>query len=707
MIVKSLCKEYQLKKSPAAKALKDISFKLSNTGMVFILGKSGSGKSTLLKLLAGLDRPSSGEIIFHGQKLSAFSSQQADFYRNTYCGFIFQEYNLLPELSVGDNIALALEMQGEKDTKEKVEAVLRQVELDGYEKRKISELSGGQRQRVAIARALIKRPEIIFADEPTGALDNKTGNAILSLLKTLSKEHLIIAVTHDREFAEKYGDRIIELEDGRIVSDSDKDYCSEEQSSFEIRRTKLPVKTAIKVGGSNFKYHPIRLIVTVLLSVIAFALFAVPLSMSLWDNERAFVDAVYDNDIALSEIHKRERTVDTHVIDQSLDQYLGSAPSYNYKWIPFSEAEIAKMQSLVSSSFIRVKDDNNSFPQRQVAHYKPKEEKLEEFMNSVSDNIDTSARGAICISEEAAKYYNFQIFGRLPVNKDEIAITEGMFRAFYFYGLLDENGIEQEINSYEDIIGKKLNVIFGNYSSVDEIKYVTITGVVENGCNYECAQNGEEFCNDILWHNKVHQRFFISEEMLKTFDYHEIYVPTPVNKEEFSALNDYFRHSTEGNIEYVIANDATSIISSKEGGLVTMLGNLFFYVGILFFFIAFIFLINFINVSIRKQLKQIGILSAMGIDRKDLIKIYGSVTGGICAVTFVLSYAMTFVVGIFLNQYFSRYFEFSISVLQFHIVVPIVLLVSLFVVAILGCVIPICLYKRKFATELINQGLIK
>ncbi len=316
MRIVNLSKEYQISNAAPVKALQDISFELPDTGIVLILGKSGSGKSTLLKLLAGLDRPSGGDVIFHGQKLSAFSSQQADFYRNTYCGFIFQEYNLLPELSVEDNISLALEMQGEKDTKEKVEAVLRQVELDGYEKRKISELSGGQRQRVAIARALIKRPEIIFADEPTGALDNKTGNAILSLLKALSKEHLIIAVTHDREFAEKYGDRIIELEDGCIVSDSEGAYVSAEQSTFEVRRTKLPMKTAIKVGGSNFKYHPFRLSITVLLSFLLFTIFGISFSLATLDVNQSSVNSIYSSQLAETMLLKKDSEENFCVIDE-------------------------------------------------------------------------------------------------------------------------------------------------------------------------------------------------------------------------------------------------------------------------------------------------------------------------------------------------------------------------------------------------------
>ena len=158
-----------------------------------------------------------------GKSSSTFSKSDFDSYRNTYVGFIFQEYNILSEFSIEDNLSLALELQGKKKDKEKVDYLLKQVDLDGFAKRKPNTLSGGQKQRIAIARALIKDPKIIMADEPTGALDSKTGKQVFDTLKKLSKDHLVIVVSHDREFSEIYGDRIIELKDGKILSDETKE----------------------------------------------------------------------------------------------------------------------------------------------------------------------------------------------------------------------------------------------------------------------------------------------------------------------------------------------------------------------------------------------------------------------------------------------------------------------------------------------------
>ena len=224
LIVKNLKKTYKTKGGVEVHALDDVSITFPESGMVFLLGKSGSGKSTLLNMIGGLDRCDSGEIIVKGKNSKTFSGADYDSYRNTFIGFIFQEYNILNEFNVEQNISLALQLQGKPNDKKAVEEILAQVDLQGLGKRKPNTLSGGQKQRVAIARALIKNPEIIMADEPTGALDSNTGKQVFETLKKLSKDKLVIVVSHDRDFAEFYGDRIVELSDGKIISDTSKEY---------------------------------------------------------------------------------------------------------------------------------------------------------------------------------------------------------------------------------------------------------------------------------------------------------------------------------------------------------------------------------------------------------------------------------------------------------------------------------------------------
>ena len=193
--VKNLRKVYKPKKGTPVNALDGVDLRFPETGMVFLLGKSGSGKSTLLNVCGGLDSPTDGEIIVKGRSSKSFSQSDFDSYRNTFIGFVFQEYNILNEFTVEDNIALALELQGKPKDKAAINQLLEDVDLKGYAKRKPNTLSGGQKQRIAIARALIKAPEIIMADEPTGALDSATGKQVFETLKKLSATKLVIVVS--------------------------------------------------------------------------------------------------------------------------------------------------------------------------------------------------------------------------------------------------------------------------------------------------------------------------------------------------------------------------------------------------------------------------------------------------------------------------------------------------------------------------------
>lgn len=216
--IKNVYKTYSSKNGVTHRALENVSLKFNKSGLIFILGKSGSGKSTLLNLIGGLDNYDRGEIIFNGKSFNSFNESDYDYYRNTCVGFVFQDFNLLNNLTVYENVSLALDLQ-DIDDEDRVNNVLKEMEVYSIKDRRIDELSGGQMQRVAIARALIKNPKIILADEPTGSLDSETSDAIIEILKKLSKERLVIVVTHNKDLAYENGDRIIEIRDGFILKD--------------------------------------------------------------------------------------------------------------------------------------------------------------------------------------------------------------------------------------------------------------------------------------------------------------------------------------------------------------------------------------------------------------------------------------------------------------------------------------------------------
>ena len=201
--------------------LKNLNYVFPDTGLAFILGPSGSGKSTLLNLLGGLDTPDTGEIYIEDRPLSSFSNAERNNYLNSYLGFVFQEYNILKDLNLRENISLALEIQGykKKSINKKITQIIHDVELNGLEKRKVNQLSGGQKQRIAIARALVKEPKLIIADEPTTALDVTIQAQILDLLREIQMKlgTATILVSHDLGVVARVADRVAVMYAGKIV----------------------------------------------------------------------------------------------------------------------------------------------------------------------------------------------------------------------------------------------------------------------------------------------------------------------------------------------------------------------------------------------------------------------------------------------------------------------------------------------------------
>lgn len=214
----NLYKDYMLG-TVSVEILKDINLSIAKGEFITIMGPSGSGKSTLLYLLGGLDKPTSGKIIINGKDISELSDQEQSIMRRRDVGFVFQFYNLVPNLTVEDNVMLPILLDGKKisDYRDKLDEILDIVELSDRKSHTPRELSGGQQQRVAIARALINEPDIILADEPTGNLDSKTSEEVMNLLQRINKEKrkTILQVSHSIETA-NYSDRIIKVKDGRV-----------------------------------------------------------------------------------------------------------------------------------------------------------------------------------------------------------------------------------------------------------------------------------------------------------------------------------------------------------------------------------------------------------------------------------------------------------------------------------------------------------
>lgn len=568
--VKNLTKTYVPKKGVPVVALDHVNLKIEEKGLVFILGKSGSGKSTLLNLLGGLDKYDEGDIIIKGKSTKDFTQGNFDSYRNTYVGFIFQEYNILDEFSVGANIALAIELQGRKATNEEVNQILDTLDLQGFGNRRPNELSGGQKQRIAIARALVKKPDIILADEPTGALDSKTGMQIFEILKKLSEEKLVIVVSHDREFAETYGDRVIELADGKIISDISKttvingeanspdvQYVEKEgvvvregykltnkdleminhylerekrlnisyKSIEEFRTRQVFVET--KEDISLKTYGAFTMIKSRLPFKMAFRMGAsglkykkIRLFFTILLSFIAFT--LFGVADSLAAYNRVDATVNS-IIDGQVDA-----------------AALAKAKTITTNNYTRTIDlslSKNDIAELNAGIGKELGITFKPVYTAGSENYDGAFRMNYNYSPSTIRNYNmyyldsisgfaeyskdelldlgFTVYGNMPTKDDEIAVTDYIFEHFTVkgYGYSDEEqNIDikaEDFNEYDDLIGKSITLRNDNLSEPMTFKVTAIVDSKFDSTRYEVLKSPQ---NNAL-------NYYLSEEFRTVIQY--------------------------------------------------------------------------------------------------------------------------------------------------------------------------------------------
>ena len=618
---RNLKKVYKTKKGVSVTALNDVSIKFPEKGLVFLLGKSGSGKSTLLNLLGGLDKYDEGEIIIKGVSSKDFKQSHFDSYRNTYVGFIFQEYNVLEEFSVGANIALAIELQGKKATDEEINRILKQVDLEGFGDRKPNELSGGQKQRVAIARALVKQPEIIMADEPTGALDSNTGRQVFETLKNLSKDKLVIVVSHDREFAEQFGDRIIELADGNVIDDVTRKVGYEKQGeelnngisfendtmtiksgyhlteedrerinqyidgigtdlkavikkadrgsfqqtneedivhkkgNFKLIKSKLPLKNAFKIGASGLKHKKIRLVVTILLSFVAFSLFALADTFGNYNHIKTCTNSIKDTNITYASVIKSLK--------------IGSG--MNAYWSDYGnsirEDEITKLNKDTGLDFTGVVVTNQDMV---LPNYN---KEVELTKNGDICHYATDFSGYANLTESKIKEMGYKIVaGKLPKDNNEIAISSYVYETYAKAGYISEDGIKSEIKYYNDLVGKKLKIDKKEFTivgivdtKVDMDRYKSIS---EDSKGKTSAQNLTDFAlSQELAHIQQYSLacdIFVSEEMLNSIkEEYPNYVQLINNYMYVSSDDTYIDSSRIASLSEIDTKDVTWVDGEK------------------------------------------------------------------------------------------------------------------------------------------------
>ena len=323
--LKKITKKY-LSGTNSVSALKGIDLKFRETEFVSILGPSGCGKTTLLNIIGGLDQYTTGDLIINGKSTKNFKDKDWDTYRNHSIGFVFQNYNLIPHQTVLANVELALTLAGINKNERRKRAIqaLKDVGLEDQIHKKPNQMSGGQMQRVAIARALVGNPDILLADEPTGALDTKTSVQIMELLKEISKTKLVIMVTHNPDLAEKYSTRIIKLLDGKVIDDS-KPYDRKEKTKEQTKtsKTNMSFKTALSLSFNNLLTKKGRTILTAFAGSIG--IIGIALILSLSSGMQNYINRVEEDTLSSYPITLQETTMDT---GELLDAAMNSGTTY-------------------------------------------------------------------------------------------------------------------------------------------------------------------------------------------------------------------------------------------------------------------------------------------------------------------------------------------------------------------------------------------
>ena len=442
-------KDYYVDKKPFT-AIKDLSLCLPEKGFVAILGHSGSGKTTLLNIIGGLDKYTEGDLLIEGKSTKDFKDKDWDSYRNKRVGFVFQSYNLIPHMSVLQNVELSLQLGGvgAKQRAEKAQKVLEQVGLGEYLKKKPNQLSGGQMQRVAIARALVNDPDIILADEPTGALDSATSVQVMDLIREVGKEKLVIMVTHNQELADEYATRIISMKDGEVIADTAPLEPSEpkEEEKEVGKKTSMSFFTALRSSAQNVLTKKGRTALTAIAS--SFGIIGVALVLATnngFSNYISDLEAGIASSVPISitpvttRISLPEETIETFPKDPKLTVYNPGSSYTSIEYNDFTPEYINYIDRIMTDKncpaygkamnimyyhknldFHFLTKDGNTDKIRSVSQYDDAGI-LGGALNSVASLPATIVHELFADKEGLAPLYD-TIAGRFPTKADEMAI---------------------------------------------------------------------------------------------------------------------------------------------------------------------------------------------------------------------------------------------------------------------------------------------
>ena len=519
-------------------ALKGVDLSFRKNEFVAILGPSGSGKTTLLNIIGGLDRYDSGDLIINNRSTKKFKDKNWDAYRNNCIGFIFQSYNLIGHISVLKNVEMSITLSGYSKSRRKNMAIkaLEKVGLKDHIHKRPNQLSGGQMQRVAIARALVNNPDIILADEPTGALDTKTSKQIMELIKEVASDKLVIMVTHNPELANKYANRIIEFKDGEVISDSNPVKDSDKDTeSISIKKTKMSYWNAIGLSFNNLRTKKGRTLLTAFASSIG--IIGISLILSLSNGFQKQIDKFERDTSDAMPVVVSSTKVSTEIIANSLDSVSAKTEFKKNNDLVLATKEEKSKYNNLSEDFINYLKDMkqdylSSLNVQYLANLNLIQTDGESYYSLDSLEKETvMSRLNPSIKKQIIPYKNFEnneisniltgyydiVAGRLPESKDEIlvevktdnSVTEEFSKAL---------NITSEDKKIENLLNKTIKLVlnndyynnYGNYfipNKIDsdlynnennlELKVVGVIKVKEDKTNYVTSGNGIFYLSEL------------------------------------------------------------------------------------------------------------------------------------------------------------------------------------------------------------------
>lgn len=746
LTIKNIYKSYGLKDSKYS-VLKDINLSFRPNEFVAILGPSGSGKTTLLNILGGLDQYDSGDLIINGKSTKKFKDKDWDSYRNKSVGFIFQSYNLISHISILSNVEMCLTLRNTSKSVARKKAIeaLERVGLKDHIHKKPNQLSGGQMQRVAIARALVNNPDIILADEPTGALDSKTSTQIMELIKDISKDKLVIMVTHNENLADIYASRIIKLSDGVIISDSNPYETKEETDLYTLPKTKMSLLTALGLSLNNIKTKKGRTLLTSFAASIG--IIGISLVLALSNGFQIQIDDFEKNTLTQMPIYITPEATD---LKSEMALELGNGedeyPSDNIiKKYQYTVANVHKNK--ITSDYINyINSINNDYLNGIGYGYNAnmnviiKNDTIDYFNNNYIET-SFSTNGTSDIIKE-----NYDLLsGRYPKNSNEALLIVDTYNRLYPY-LYKDLGLKEN-STFEDVIGKELQVVSNNnfyeeadglfitkqnydelWNNDDNIK-INITGIIRakkdaNVTLYSGstllinAKIEEESIDKNLNSNIVKAQKEKDYNVLNGDDFDEddtkeqaismlggskdpqtiaIYPKDFISKDKIIEYLDKYNEN-KSDEDKIIYTDYASTVTDLSGGIMNGITLVLVGFSSVSLIVSSIMISIITYISVLERTKEIGILRSLGARKKDISRVFNAetaiigFTSGLMGVG--IAYLLTFPINVVIKNATNLDSVARLSI--YHAVLMIIISI---VITVIGGLIPAKMASKKDPVE--------